>query len=196
LFLAYSQKVEIVLTPGPHTFAIIDKKDPLNEAITASFELNIAAGEADLIVQGKGTQFSIMELSEEALAEARQAEAESAAAEAERAAREAEEKLAAIRREFPLADSRKPGPGESVLEIKLDWVAALGITVPFAIDGKPVAELENGDSVRLIIPDGKHTISAQDNRWTENFTAKSNQIFATLKQFMWYHFDIEEKPLN
>jgi hypothetical protein len=189
LFFSYGQEYDIVLTPGPHTFTIIDKKDPLNETVSASFELEVPAGEVEFEVRGEGPKFIIVELSEEAQAAAAQAEAETEV-------KPAEDDEAAMRRNFPLADSRKPGPDESVLEIKLDLVIGLGMTTPFALDGKPIANLKNDESIRVIIPNGRHTISARGGAWTEDFTAKSNLIIATLEQFLMVSFEIEVKPLD
>jgi hypothetical protein len=191
LHFVNGQEYEIVLLPGPHTFAIIDKKDPLNEAISASFEMVVAAGEAEFEIQGEGPLFTVVELSEEARAAAKQAEAGAEV-------KKAEDADAAMRRDFPLANAaRKPGPGESVLEIKVDLMFGLGISIPFFLDGKPVANLQNDESIRVIIPNGRHTISVRDDGYAvEEFTAKSNLVTAAWEQNLWVSLNVEVKPLD
>lgn len=191
LFFSSGQEYEIVLTPGPHTFAVIDKVDPLNEAISASYEIDIPAGEAGLEVQGEGKRFTIVEMSAEALAEAQRAEAEAEA-------KNAEGTEAAMRLAFPIADaSRRPGPGESILEMKVDVVLGLGITFSFTLDGKPIANLQNDETIRVIIPNGRHTIAVQNDRTAETFIANSNLISATWEQgLLLVSLNIEAKPLS
>jgi hypothetical protein len=191
LFFTSGQEYEIVLTPGPHTFAVIDKVDALNEAISVSYEIDIPAGEAGLEVQGEGKRFTIVEASAEALAAAKKAEDEAKA-------KTVDNTEAAMRLAFPIADaSRRPGPGESILEMKVDVVFGLGLTFPFALDGKPIANLQNDETIRVIIPNGRHAISVQNDRTAETFIANSNLISATWEQgLLLVSLNVEVKPLN
>jgi hypothetical protein len=192
LFFPAGQEYEIVLSQGRHTFAVIDKKDPLAGAVSASYELDIGSEEMEIEIGGSGKEFTLVDVAVE----------EKAADDAEAAVR----KAVALSAKFPAAFNNAVGPGESILEVIVDYTFEPPVDpLEIFLDDEPIMRTgEKQTSMRFKIPNGPHTILARNTNklvgqeTSEEFTAKSNLISATLTQGLVFSDDIEieEKPLK
>jgi hypothetical protein len=196
LFFHMGQEYEIALSQGRHAFAVMDKKDPLATAISASHELDIGSGPIAIEIRGSGTEFAIVDADADVAAE------EKAAADKETGAR----KAVALSAKFPEAAGNNAGPGEAILEVVIDYTfSPPREPLEIFVDGEPIMRTqEKQATMRFRIPNGKHTIMSRNANslvlpeTTEEFTAASNLIRATLTQGFISSDDIEieEKPLN
>jgi hypothetical protein len=203
LFFSIGGEKEIVLSPGRHTFAVIDKLDPLSEAISASNELDIASGEAAIEIRGSGKEFIILDAeTADAVEAVGEAAAEKAAEDTEAEARRA----VSLSAKFPAVSGTAVGPGESILEVVIDYtIAPPREPLEIVLDDEPIMRsMEKTASMRFKIPNGPHKITAINSNkligqeTTEAFSANSNLISATLTQSFLFSDDIEieEKPLH
>jgi hypothetical protein len=192
LYFVVGEEKEIVLSQGRHTFAVIDKKDPLSETIAASYELDIGSEEAGIEIRGSGKKFTLVDAAVE----------EKAADDAASAAK----KAVALSVKFPEAAGNAVGPGESILEVIIDYTfEPPREPLEIFVDGEPVMRTrEKRTSMRFRVPNGPHEIMAKNTNklvgqeTSEEFKANSNLIRATLTQGLVFSDDIEieERPLK
>jgi hypothetical protein len=201
LFFFMGQEYEIALSKGRHTFAVIDKKDPLSETIAASYELDIVSDEAAIEIRGSGKEFTIVDGGVEEAEEDKQAAVQTADNK-----KAAVKSVAALSAKFPEASGNSVGSGESILEVVIDYTFDPPVEpLEILLDGEPLMHTRvKAASMRFRIPNGPHKIMSRNTNnmvWpetTEEFTANSNLIRATLTQGFISSDDleIEEKPLR
>jgi hypothetical protein len=196
-----NQEYDIVLSPGRHAFAVIEKNDPLDETLIPLGELDIGAGEMELYIEGEGSVYSVVDSGGVDGGGATKGERKAAAEQTEKN----------FVPQFRQYSGGRPGQDEAVLKISCDavffWIYP---DVYFWLDDQPVTFRESKDEISFIIPNGRHKIRAtiwgaqdwsKDSRFFKEaeFTANSN-LLSVVYDVGWgisygADLEVEEKKL-